>query len=98
MPTKTYQVPEIVINGTEKSGRPLTGSILDYMGVPTKVKATFKINALPVRAYVMIWNEYFRDQNVENAARWKSDDENVTYTQSAGDCFLKRFFNFVFCS
>nr|DAM63148.1 MAG TPA: Major capsid protein [Microviridae sp.] len=85
MPTRTYQVPEIEINGTEASGRPLNGSILDYMGVPTNVKARFKINALPVRAYVMIWNEYFRDQNIENAAKWKSDDGNVQYTQSYND-------------
>ena len=82
MPTETYKVPEIIINGNAESGRPLSGSILDYMGVPTKVKATFKINALPVRAYVMIWNEYFRDQNVENAAVWKKDDKDVSYTQT----------------
>lgn len=82
MPEKTYQVPKIVINGNEKSGKPLNGSILDYMGVPTKVNAPFEINALPVRAYVMIWNEYFRDQNIENAAMWRKDDAKVTYTQS----------------
>lgn len=83
MPTKTYKVPEIIIKGmAAENGRPLSGSILDYMGVPTKVKGSFSINALPVRAYVMIWNEYFRDQNVGNAALFEKDDENVNYTQS----------------
>ena len=38
------------------------------MGVPTKIKKKFSINALPVRAYVKIWNEYFRDENVDNKA------------------------------
>ena len=55
------------------------------MGVPTKVKAPFSINALPIRAYVMIWNEFFRDENVENAAVWSDGDEDITYTQTYND-------------
>ena len=82
MPTKTYKVPEINIEGKENSAKPLERSILDYMGVPTKVKNTFKINALPIRAYVMIWNEFFRDENVGNAAVWSDEDNDVTYAQS----------------
>lgn len=85
MPTKTYSVPQIKIPGTETNPNPLEKSILDYMGVPTKVKSTFKINALPVRAYVMIWNEFFRDQNVENAAVMKKGDEEVTYTDGPNE-------------
>ena len=49
------------------------------MGVPTKVKKEFRINALPIRAYVKIWNEFFRDENVDNAAAIKTDDGDVTY-------------------
>lgn len=79
MPRKTYKVPEIEIKGTSQEGLPREESILDYMGVPTKVKSTFKVNALPVRAYVKIWNEYFRDENVDNAAVIKTDDNDVTY-------------------
>lgn len=82
MPEKTYKVPEIIVNGMEGSEKPLEESILDYMGVPTKIKKTFRINALPIRAYVMIWNEFFRDENVGNAAVWKDDDNDVTYGQS----------------
>jgi hypothetical protein len=58
---------------------PHENSILDYMGVPTKIKNKFTINALPVRAYVKIWNEYFRDQNVGNAATSTNDDRNEIY-------------------
>lgn len=78
-PTKEYKVPKITINGTQENGYPYEESILDYMGVPTKVKAKFSINALPIRAYVMIWNEFFRDENVDNAAVWKSDSQDTTY-------------------
>lgn len=84
MPTKDYKVPQIVVKGTAAEGLPKENSILDYMGVPTKVGAQFSINALPIRAYVMIWNEFFRDENVDNAATWKSTSENVEY-QDTGD-------------
>lgn len=80
MPTKTYEVPKIVINGSGKEPLPREDSILDYMGIPTKIGQKFSINALPIRAYVMIWNEFFRDENVDNAAVIKTTSENVTYT------------------
>ena len=79
MPTKTYAVPQIKINGTDTKPAPDERSILDYMGVPTKIKKPFTINALPIRAYVKIWNEFFRDQNVDNEAVLKSDDADVIY-------------------
>lgn len=85
MPAKTYAVPQIKINGTDAKPAPDEKSILDYMGVPTKVKKAFSINALPIRAYVKIWNEFFRDENVDNAAILKTDDTDVTYTMSTDD-------------
>lgn len=82
MPAKTYTVPQIKINGNETFPMPNEKSILDYMGVPTKVKKPFSVNALPIRAYVKIWNEFFRDENVGNAATIKTNDEDVTYSMS----------------
>lgn len=79
MPAKAYTVPQIKINASTPNPAPDERSILDYMGVPTKIKKPFTINALPIRAYVKIWNEFFRDQNVDNAAVLKSDDADVTY-------------------
>lgn len=80
MPTKEYKVPEIKINITTGGlAKPVEGTILDYMGVPTKVKNSFEINALPIRAYVKIWNEFFRDENVDNAATIKTTSEDVIY-------------------
>lgn len=79
MPTKEYSVPQIEIQGSTNDPKPHEGSILDYMGIPTKVKNVFKVNALPIRAYTMIWNEFFRDENVDNAATWRNDDNDVTY-------------------
>ena len=79
MPTKTYRVPQMLIPGTEAKPMPQEKTILDYMGVPTKVKKNFKINMLPIRAYVKIWNEFFRDQNVDNEAVIKTDDTDGAY-------------------
>lgn len=84
-PKKLYSVPKIYIKGTEAKPQPHENSILDYMGVPTKIKNEFQINALPVRAYVKIWNEYFRDQNVGNAATSTDDDRNEIYTDDKGN-------------
>lgn len=86
MPTKTYKVPKIIIR-TQANAEdlvPFEDSILDYMGVPTKLYSNeenrkVEINALPVRAYVKIWNEFFRDQNVGNAATFKTDDADIDY-------------------
>lgn len=83
MPEKTYKVPKIKITGTQNKACPAAGSILDYMGVPTKIQNEFEINALPIRAYVMIWNEFFRDENVGNAAVFKTDDTEVNYTDES---------------
>lgn len=85
VPEKTYEVPKIIINGTSEKPAPYESSILDYMGVPTKVAGTFTINALPVRAYVEIWNEFFRDENIGNAATIKTDNEDVTYNETEDD-------------
>lgn len=44
-----------------------TGSVADYFGIPVGVKSSsggFDISALPFRAYSLIWNEWFRDQNI----------------------------------
>lgn len=82
MPTKAYAVPQIKINGNGAVAKPNERSILDYMGVPTKINKPFSVNALPVRAYVKIWNEFFRDENVDNAAAIKTDDEDVIYAST----------------
>jgi hypothetical protein len=43
------------------------GSLADYIGVPTGSSNTTAINALPFRAYAKIWNEFYRDQDLDTA-------------------------------
>lgn len=48
-------------------------SIYDYFGLPTKV-AGYRHCVLPLRAYNLIWNEYYRDQNLqESLPVWTGD-------------------------
>lgn len=95
MPTKTYTVPQIKVGNKSiwpnpDRDYPDEGTILDYMGVPAKSikkdkEAEYSINALPIRAYVKIWNEFFRDQNVGNPAALNTGDENQEYASGGGE-------------
>lgn len=46
------------------SYNPPENSLGDYFGLPTDVTLTGEISALPFRAYGLIYNEWFRDQNL----------------------------------
>lgn len=59
LPTTEYTVPQI----TAPEGGFAEGTIADYFGIPTKVPG-LSVNALPFRAYALICNEWFRDQNL----------------------------------
>ncbi len=57
-------------------------TIFDYFGLPTKVAAVYEFSALPLRAYNLIWNEWFRDQNLQNSItvnRGDGPDGNADY-------------------
>jgi len=43
------------------------GGLADYLGLPTKITGLTGINVLPARAYNLIWNEWFRDENLQNS-------------------------------
>lgn len=51
------------------------GSIYDYLGIPTGVP-NLTISALPLRAINLIWNTYFRDENLQDALTVKKDDSD----------------------
>lgn len=79
--TVDYTVPAISSpdNGT---GKFESGTLADYMGYPigTPWKATDALapSALPFRAYALIINHFFRDQNFANPLLVPDDDANQT--------------------
>lgn len=42
-------------------------SLFDYFGIPAGVKGGESFNALPFRAYNLIYNEWFRDENLQDS-------------------------------
>jgi hypothetical protein len=65
-----FTVPTITIN--DGNGWQV-GSIYDKLGIPTDVD-DLTINALPLRAYNLIYNEWFRDQNLIDSITVNKDD------------------------
>lgn len=65
-----------------------SGTIGDYMGLPTVGQvdqaSTVGHSALPVRAYWLIFNEWFRDQNLVNALPVPTDDGPDTTAGPSG--------------
>lgn len=59
-----YTIPQIVSTATTGYTE---GTIYDYMGLPTKI-AGYTHSALFNRAYNLIWNEWYRDENLQNSA------------------------------
>ena len=55
--------PTITAGGTGEA----EGSLADYLGVPTK-QAGLVFSALWHRAYTLIWNDWFRDENLQKQA------------------------------
>lgn len=55
------------------------GSIYDYMGIPTGV-ANLDVNALPLRAYNLIYQEWYKDENLINAPAINTGDGPDTAT------------------
>lgn len=59
-------------------------TLQDYMGLPTvgqmTAGQTISHNALPLRAYNLIWNEWFRDENLQDSAVVDRDDGPDTVT------------------
>ena len=72
-----YSTPTCTIGGTSGLNN---GTIGDYFGLPTGVEKAIKVNALPARAYAMIYNEWFRDENLEAPLMlgYKKTDEGGT--------------------
>lgn len=52
------------------------GTIADYMGIPTGVE-NIEINSMPFRAYARIWNEWFRDENLQQPVVQDDDDADA---------------------
>lgn len=68
-----FTTPQVVFNQSGDSANTL--ALADYMGIPVYLTANdLTCSALPFRAYNLIYNEWFRDQNLQ-----------VRQTENSGD-------------
>ena len=79
-PRTTYTVPKILVTAEELTNS--RNTIIDYMGFPVQSlkKDSALINALPIRAYNLIWNEWFRDQNLQDPILVPTDDAEYKFS------------------
>lgn len=80
IPETEYNVPKIAA----PSGGWTTGTVADYMGIPTGKNLT--VNAMPIRAYALICNEWFRDENNSDPLVIETGDSTVN--GSNGNSFV----------
>lgn len=74
--TSTPTHPYVTINNAA------VGSLADYFDVPTLVASDRQINALPFRAYALIVNEFYRDQDLVTALTIDKTDGADTTTNT----------------
>jgi len=76
----SYVIPQQVT----PAGGYAINSLQDYFGLPTVGQVaggnTVSHNALPLRAYNLIWNEWFRDENLQNSVTVDKGDGPDTVT------------------
>ena len=78
IPETEYTMPQIT--SPADSGWAV-GTLADYFGIPTGVP-NLSVNALPFRAYALIINEWFRDQNLQDPLVVPLDDSTVAGVNS----------------
>ena len=62
--------------------------IASYMGIRQNTNITERYTTLPFRAYTLIWNEWFRDQNVQAPEIINKDDETSSILEGKNQDIL----------
>ena len=83
-----YRTPKLDFTGASVATLGVAeGSLLNYLGIPAGYKETNnwkqKLNALPLRAYCKIWNDWFRDENLKQPLQEHTDDNATTVVRAA---------------
>ena len=83
--TTDYVIP------TVKKTNAANQTLWDYFGLPTGVANELEVSALPFRAYWLIYNEWFRDENLCSPADICYDDTNVVLNGSPATGFATTY-------
>lgn len=66
-----------LVGGT--AGENGIGTVWDYFALPTGLTNALNVNALPFRMYYLIWNEWFRDENLQKSVKIDKSDTNAVF-------------------
>ena len=70
-----YVIPTVTATGN--SDNAYIGSLWDYFGLPVNTSGNLSgISALPFRGVYLIWNEWFRDENLQKSVKIQKGDTN----------------------
>lgn len=70
-----YVIPSV--SATGNSDNAYIGSLWDYFGLPVNTSGNISgISALPFRGVYLIWNEWFRDENLQKSVKIQKGDNN----------------------
>jgi len=70
-----YVIPTISAAGNSENA--YIGSLWDYFGLPVNTSGNLSgISALPFRGVYLIWNEWFRDENLQKSVKIQKGDAN----------------------
>lgn len=70
-----YVIPTVTATGNSKNA--YIGSLWDYFGLPVNTSGNLSgISALPFRGVYLIWNEWFRDENLQKSVKIQKGDTN----------------------
>lgn len=69
-----YNIPGIAVTSTQPYTK---GTVADHMGLPINAPLGTDINCLPFRGYTLIWNEWFRNQNLQAPLPTYHQNDNV---------------------
>lgn len=76
-----YVIPSVTATGN--SDNAYVGSLWDYFGLPVNTSNNISgVNALPFRAVYLIWNEWFRDENIQKSVKIQKGDVNEVLDSS----------------
>lgn len=73
-----YVVPTCQLAGGT-AGENGIGTVWDYFALPTGLTKALNVNALPFRMYYLIWNEWFRDENLQKSVKIDKSDTNSVF-------------------
>lgn len=58
------------------------GTLWDYFGFPTQISNKLQVNAWPFRAYYKVYNDWFRDENLQDSKDINTGDDMTSSSQS----------------